>query len=136
MLKHFTEKNLRRRFTGRQLDISSKAYVDQSVPSIIRTWSKDELLVRASKELSETLTDQQWDSFFSQISRLGKLQKYEGSQGQSLIELTPDHGKVVTATYTASATFEHGRANIMIRLIQRNGRWLIMNFHVNVPVFT
>jgi len=40
---------------GSALDKESKAYVDGNLPILISTWSEDEVLKRASKELQEEI---------------------------------------------------------------------------------
>jgi hypothetical protein len=124
---------------GSRLDASSKAYMDANIPTIISTWSKDELEKRASEEfregLTDRLTDQQWNLFLSKVKPLGTFETYEGSKGQAYISLTFQKGKVVTAHYTASASFKNGPAEITVKLIQRNGQWQILSFTIDSPIF-
>jgi hypothetical protein len=40
-------------YRGRDLDASSKAYVEENIPAIVSTWSKDELLKRMSPQDDE-----------------------------------------------------------------------------------
>ncbi len=122
-------------YTGSKFDASSKAYVDDNIPKIVSTWSKDELLKRASPELRKVASDDDIDRLFTKLNELGSLQKYEGAKGDSNISFTSQNGKVVTAAYTAKATFQNGSAEIQIRLIQHDGAWSILNFHVNSPIF-
>ena len=42
-------------YEGHGLDASSKEYVDKNIPLIISSWSKDELLKRASPQLLQVL---------------------------------------------------------------------------------
>lgn len=122
-------------YMGSSLDASSKAYVDESVPSIVSTWSKEELLRRAAPQLRKIIVDEQLDQLFAKLSQLGKLERYEGSKGDSNISLTTQAGKLVTASYVANAKFEKGPGQITIRLIQIDGQWQILLFHVNSPIF-
>ena len=48
---------------------------------------------------------------------------------------TTEHGKQITAKYKAKAIFENGEAEIQIQLIEHDGKWKIINFQVNSPVF-
>jgi hypothetical protein len=64
---------------------------------------------------------------------LGRLQNYEGSKGQARITVTPQAGKVVSASYMAKALFEHGEANIEIGLIKHGDQWQIVRFKVDSP---
>jgi hypothetical protein len=120
---------------GPQLDASSKAYVDANIPTIISSWSEDELLKRASKELQENLAGQQGNNFFSKVKQLGKYQSYEGCEGQSYINYSLKYGKVITALYTANANFQNGKAKIKMELVWRNGQWQIAMITVNSPLF-
>jgi hypothetical protein len=121
--------------TGHQLDVSSKAYVDANVPVFSSSWSGDELLKRASTELQESLAGQEGNQFFSKVNKLGPFESYDGCEGQAYINYSPKYGKVVTALYTAQATFQNARAKIQMELVWRNGRWQIVIITVNSPLF-
>jgi len=119
-------------YVGTQLDASSKAYVDASVPAIVSQWSKDELIKRASPQLRASATDQQIDGLFTSLAQqLGSFQSYDGSKGDSNVSYTTQNGKVTTASYTANATFQNGKVDIQVKLIQINGAWLFLGFHVS-----
>lgn len=122
-------------YNGTKHDASSKAYVDQSVPPIVSTWSVFELLDRASPELKASGTKEQLEQLFKKLSELGKLKEYQGSKGESLMSITPQNGKQITAKYKAMALFENGEAEIIIQLIKHDGNWQIINFHVKSPFF-
>src|SRR5476649_2090265 len=72
-------------YQGRGLDASSKAYVDENVPTIISTWSKQELLTRASPQLLKVVNEkpEQLDQLFRMFSKLGAMRSYDGSKGDS-----------------------------------------------------
>jgi hypothetical protein len=122
-------------YVGSSLDASSKAYVDESVPAIISTWSKGELLKRSAPQLRKVVNEDQLNQLFAKLSQLGKLQTYEGSKGDSNISLTTQAGRVITASYVANAKFDKGPAQVTIRLIQSYGQWQILYFFVNSPIF-
>lgn len=122
-------------YTGSRLDASSKAYVDEAIQPIVSTWSTEELLKRASTQLRQAGTDEQFELLFKKMSALGKLQSYEGSKGSSNVTITTQNGKVISASYVADATFENGKASIDIQLIQQDGVWKILGFRVNSPLF-
>jgi hypothetical protein len=119
--------------TGPQLDRSSKAYVDEAVPKIIATWSVDELLSRGSPGIRDTVDMERLRSVFGQLSALGRMVSYDGAKGTARMAFTPSDGKVVGAVYVARATFEKGRAEIRISLVQLAGQWKIQNFSVSSP---
>lgn len=123
--------------TGSKLDSSSKAFVDGSIPVITGSWSGDELLSRASPEFKQAVDAQpeQFQMLFQKLSKLGALKHYEGSKGQATIFVDAAKGKVITANYTAEATFEQGNAHFMLHLIQRDGQWQYLGFRVDSPIF-
>jgi hypothetical protein len=120
-------------FTGTQLDASSKAYVDESVPAIATDWSKDELVKRASPQLREQASDVQIEQLFGTLAnKLGAFKSYDGAKGDSNINFTTTAGKIITASYIAKATYQYGKAEIQIKLIQHAGAWQILGFHVDL----
>ena len=118
---------------GNALDKESKAYADSAIPAIVTTWSEKELLNRASPELKQAATADQLDRLFRWISGLGQLQKCEAAQGQALMSATTQSGKMISAQYTAKATFQKGEATIKLGLIRHGDQWQILNFHVDSP---
>ena len=119
-------------YIGSKLDSSSKAYVDASVPSIISTWSRNEFIKRVSPQFRKTTSDEQVGELFARLAeQLGSFQSYDGSKGDSNVFYTTQDGKVITASYTATATFQNGKIDIQIKLIQINEEWLILGFHVS-----
>jgi hypothetical protein len=122
-------------YKGSKLDASSKAYVDATIPLIAGTWSKDELTRRMSAPLRESVKDEQLSLLFVKFKQLGRLKEYGGAKGQARISITPQTGKVISANYTAQATFENDMATIKVTLVQEDGEWKIAGFHVDSPVF-
>lgn len=120
-------------YTANQLDASSKAYVDESVPAIATDWSKDELVKRAGTQLRAKVSDVQIEQLFGTLAnKLGAFKSYDGAEGDSNINFTTTSGKEVTASYVAKATYQYGKAEIQIKLIQEDRSWKILNFHVDV----
>lgn len=123
-------------YQGTGLDASSKAYVEANVKPVVATWSKDELLKRASPQLIEILgkDPDQVDHVFAKLAKLGPLKSLSEPKGQSLVAVTTGSGKVISATYTEHGEFENGRADLNIRLIQIDGQWRFLSFFVNSPI--
>jgi hypothetical protein len=124
-------------YQGRALDASSKGYVDKNIPLIISSGSKDELLKRASPQLLNAITEKpdQIDRLFHGLAKLGAMQSFDGSKGDSNVSYTSKDGKVITAAYVADATFQNGNAHITVRLIQSSGSWQFLLFNVDSPLF-
>ena len=120
---------------GTELDKESKAFVDAAVPAIVSSWSKEQLMNRASAELKQTTKPADMDRLFRWFSTLGRLQKYEGAQGQVLISVTPQNGKIVSGRYVAKAVFDAGEASIEIAVLKDGNQWQILRFEVNSSAF-
>jgi hypothetical protein len=121
--------------TGSKLDASSKAFVDETVPQIVGTWSADNLIQHAAPQLLQaTSEDQVQELFRGFAAKLGPLVQYEGCKGESNTSVTTQSGRVVSARYTAQATFQNGKATINLTLLQNtSSTWSIVEFYVLSP---
>jgi hypothetical protein len=124
-------------YQGQRLDASSKAYVEESLPAIVSTWSRDELLKRSSPQLLKVASEnpEQLDQLFRKLSELGAMRSFGDVKGDSNISYMIGKGKVITASYVANAKFANGEARITVRLIQLSGQWKILLFDVHSPLF-
>jgi hypothetical protein len=123
-------------YQGKRLDASSKAYVEANVKPVVATWSKDELLARASPQLIEILRKDpgQADQLFAKLAKLGPLKSLSEPKGQSLVAVNTGSGKTISASYTETGEFENGHADLNIRLVQIDGQWRFLGFYVNSPI--
>jgi hypothetical protein len=115
---------------GSKIDDGQK-FADSAMIAIVANWDKQELLRRASEEMHEeanAITDV--DSLFEHWKSLGRLMEYNGSTGGTKVIDNPETGRLVTASYSASALFEKGSATIEVELIWRDKGWQIMSFRV------
>ena len=115
---------------GTALDKESKVYADSAIPAIVSTWSQKELLDRASSEFKKVVTIDELDRLFRWFSSLGPPQKCEPAEGHSLMSATSQTGKMISAQYTAKATFQKGEASIKLGLIKHGDQWQISSFRV------
>jgi hypothetical protein len=122
-------------YAGNQLDASSKAYTDKSVSAIVANWSKDELMKRESPQFREATSDDELAGLFNRFGELGALQSYGGAKGEANMNFTPATGLQITASYVAQATFQNGKAEIKVNLIQVDGAWQILGFRIDSPIF-
>jgi hypothetical protein len=125
-------------YQGRALDASSKAYVEENIPAIISTWSKDELLKRSSPQLLTIMNEkpEQLDRLFQKLSTLGPMLSFGDAKGESNVSYTTQNGKVTTAAYVTTAKFKNGDGRISTRLIQSPAsQWQILLFNVDAPLF-
>jgi hypothetical protein len=114
------------------LDKESKAYADAAIPAIVTSWIDQSLLDRASPEFNQTITAAQvYYQFRWWESNLGRLQKCEPAQGQSLMSVTRPSGEAIRAKYATKAQFEKGEATVGLVLIKHGGQWQIVSFDVN-----
>jgi hypothetical protein len=118
---------------GTALDKESRAYADAAISAIFSQWSEKELLDRASPEFKKAVTIDQLDRMFRWLGSLGQLQKCEPAQGQALMSATSQTGKMISAQYSAKATFQKGEASIKLGLIKHGDQWQILSFHVDSP---
>ena len=121
-------------YQARGLDASSKAYIDENLPAITTTWSKEELLKRSSPQLLTIINEkpEQIDKLFEKLSKLGTMRSVDVAKGDANVSYTNTDGKVTTASYIAKAKFENGEARIAVRLVQVSGQWQISLFKVTV----
>jgi hypothetical protein len=118
---------------GAALDRESKAYADESVLAITKTWSEEELAKRASPNLRNTTTPAQIGQMFNVLrNTLGPLSTYDGSGGQSVMTVGTNAG--TRANYSGKGHFQKGDADIQLMLIKDGDTWMIEGFHVNSPV--
>lgn len=124
-------------YQGRDLDASSKAYVEANVPVILSTWSEDELLKRSAPQLISVLQKQpeELHQVFQKLSSLGALRRFYDVKGEATMAYTLKNGRVVTAAYVAQAKFEHGEGRVTIRLVRLSGAWKLLVLNVNSPLF-
>lgn len=110
---------------GPNLDRESKEFVDASVPLMATGWRADDLRSLASPEL---LRAQGGDlgPLASSLSELGSLKHYNGADGEANIDISPNHGETITATYTAHADFSNGPADLHLRLIKHDEQWQLL----------
>jgi hypothetical protein len=116
---------------GTAADAESKAFIDAAVPAIAATWQEQQLLDRATPELLKAAKPVDLTEFFTKLSALGSLIKYDGSTGQSMMSYFTGSGGTVAAAYVAKAEFKNGTATFNVALLKRDGRWMINGFHVD-----
>ncbi len=105
-----------------------QSYADAAAVAIVSDWNEQAFLDRASPDLIQVATREEIDSMFAQLRGFGRMTKYAGCSGDTIIfPLT----LTTTEAYVAKADFEHGSAQIKITLIKRNGAWRILGFYVH-----
>jgi len=120
-------------FRGNSLDKESKGYVDAAISAIVPSWSKKELLDRASPEFKRDVPETQIDDLLRRFTVLGRFMTFDSATGQAVIYASPQTGKVVTADYQSNAYFEKGNAMIKVKLIQHDDRWQVLKLEIFSP---
>ena len=114
------------------IDKSSKEFVDEAVPAITSNWSVTELKNRATPDLAAFIS---LESSLQQMSELGPLVNYGGSEGSAKMSVNFFAQKELEANYKASAEFTKEKATFFIGLKNINGQWKISNFKIESPFF-
>ena len=118
-------------YTGRGLDKESKTYADAAIIAVASQWNEKELTDRASPQFMAAVKDPaDLDRAVGMWRLLGPLKKYDGSKGDSHIELRGFGARTITAVYVARAEFDRGSARIKISLIKSDGVWKVLGFNV------
>lgn len=122
-------------YQGKKLDASSRFYIEQNVPAILETWSKEALLERAAPNLRRDLDKNpaNTDLLFKKFAELGAFQKMDDIKGNSITSITPDKGLIKSAHYVIQAKFDHGDAAITVNLVQAAEKWQVAGFFVHSP---
>jgi hypothetical protein len=120
-------------YFGAKYDASSKAFVDANVPPIISNWSISELQKRESDQFRNATTDDKLKELFAVFNRLGPMKTYDGTEGGANMNVTTSAGFQVTGRYVVNATFQNGKAEILVNLILVQSQWEILGVRVNAP---
>lgn len=67
------------------------------MPAIAASWSKDQLLDRATPELRASVKPEELRALFDAVSQLGPFVAYEGATGQANMAYMTGFGSVVSA---------------------------------------
>lgn len=114
-----------------RLDRESRRYVDAAVPQIVANWSAGELRRRLVPEARTEVMDEKAQKLFAIFGEaLGKLRRYQGARGKSVIFLANLHVEEISAHYVAKADFEKASAIIRVYLVRRDGEWEITSMRV------
>lgn len=120
---------------GNELDISSKEFVDTSVPRISKSWNAKDIKELSSREFMNSTDTVELENFFKYCNeKLGKMKHYRGSQGESRIFIN-NFKLDITAVYTAQVDFEKGKATVDVSLVRENNKWYILGYKVNSEIF-
>jgi hypothetical protein len=117
--------------SGFALDAESKAFIEDTVVTVASGWDADALWRRSTSRFRQTATEDDLRAFFSVAdTALGRLLKYQGADGQAIVNYSPA-GRTVTARYNARASFEKGDADIAIAAVKDGAGWRVEGFHIN-----
>jgi hypothetical protein len=118
------------RHFGGTLDKGSKELTDSSILAMSEGRARDTLMERASTNLKEHLDDSALAAMASGMTGMGKLVKYEGSQGESHTAISPGKETEITAHYVANADYERGSLKFVVDLVFVKGEWKIDKLNI------
>jgi hypothetical protein len=95
------------------------------------TVNKQQFLDRAAPELRERVKPEELNALFNHFAPLGPLVEYEGATGEATMSYMTGAGGTVSAFYVAKARCQNGSVALRIRLLKRDGRWMIRDFRVD-----
>ena len=106
-----------------QLGPDSKAFVDETVPKIVKAWDVQDLVDHASPDLLAAISRDELDKVFAtSAKRLGRLKAYTGSWQESAdVKLFDPRESHATFLYMAEAVFDRGGATIGVEVKKRYG---------------
>ena len=116
-------------YRGNALDEEASAYSARAVTAITSHWDAAELMSRATPQLAHATSQDQLGALFQRFGTLGPLRGAPHCQGSSLVSMTPA-GTRTSGSYTCTAQFQSGPAEIAMALVKAHGTWLINGFHV------
>lgn len=122
-------------YWGSSFQESSRAYVNDAIPTVLSTWSADELIKRGSPHFLAAANTDQLKAFMRSRSRYGKLESFSNVDGHALISFSLREGKQVTADYQARAKFSRGEVDVSLRLVLVDDEWKIWSFFIPPPPF-
>jgi hypothetical protein len=114
------------------LQNEAHAYVDKTLPDVLREWEPKRLIGVAAPELVERNGEAAIRTTFAAMrERLGPLQSYDGSTIDAVqAPSKAGQGSFFVAMATAKATFARGPADVKVKVIRREGRWQYADFRV------
>jgi hypothetical protein len=117
------------------LNTQGKAFVDNAVPAIAASWSKEQLIERATPTLRANLPAEDLTALANLSSQLGPFAEYQGATSKVNWLSLAGLGGSVSSSYVAKARFTNGLATFQIALVRHDGHWMINQFHVDLLLF-
>jgi hypothetical protein len=109
-------------------DHSATAYLEENVPPVLASKSRDELLRRATYDVQR---DSTLPASFSALERVGRFVAYEGAEGHVLAAGDDSLPHVLVGRYLVRARFEKGPVQIRVQVTKDVEDWRISAFAVS-----
>ena len=111
----------------------ARHYADNTFTQVFSRWDADKLLAEASPEFFSAMPGQQaaeqTKNLFKDASeKLGMMKIYNIVFQEFKTSRSPDGKQQTFVQYTAQCVFERGKAQILLTLIHRDGKWKIYGF--------
>jgi hypothetical protein len=106
-------------------------YIKKVIPEI-STWDPVVSKKYMAADVLASLKDEDLNKLMHWLSKLGSLKSIEEPSFVNVsTSATVKNGKQTIATYTILAHYEHGDANITMRLLEFNNGFKVYQFNVN-----
>ncbi len=114
---------------GDEYDTVAIPYIQQAITEISQ-WNPDKAKALMAKEVVATIPDDKFARAMEFFSQLGNLQSMdEPSFQQVFIDQQTDIGKQTIVEYDVDTLYEHGEAEINIKLLKRGDTYEIYRFN-------
>jgi hypothetical protein len=117
-------------------DYTSQQYTETVLRRIAKTWSPNDIIMRAHPDMITRNTEEgitQFANIFKQ--RLGSLKTLEECDGYAAEVHSSNQPSRVTANYHCPAQFEKGKGTINVGLLQNaKHEWKLFSFSVESPL--
>lgn len=122
------------KFKESTYNITSRKYVDEAVPAIVQSWSKDIFLQYADSDLKKAATDDEFGKTFIKLdSMCGPLIRYDGAKGGANISISLRYRTAaVTAVYRADVQCARTNAIVDLHLTLTRAGWKVSYFNVTI----
>lgn len=104
-----------------------KAYVDATLPSILKSWDAEAFRKEASPDFFRATTEEKLDTFMTEsMEKFGSMQSYGGASGEAYSGISCCDWIQPMGRYGAEVVFEKQPATIWVWTVRRDGKWKIL----------
>lgn len=101
---------------------------------VLRSWDPQPILAHADTSYLETHPPEMLANQFDALSRMGELTEISNINYDISMPAWWQRSQAATAEYVMTAVFSSGYAEVTIRMVRKNSRWLITHYQVASPL--